>query len=300
MTSLNMKLNKNAKTDWEIEKLIKFPILISEVDFMMFTVLCIVLRVVDVGLHSVVMHQLLWITVLLSRGWTIATAFSLAAASNTLTNFNAYPLCVARVIFGGDRRKHVTPLLRDKLHWLRKRDRITFKLCLLFYKARNGMAPNYIQDLSVPVSTVFTRSALRSITDVPDVLTQRSKAVTNTSRPTLIMQDSRYKVVAFCVTCIHCRSANLCQPLYERSPSDWGTGWDKFPSHSSPAQFTFLAIFNRAAAILYSCQYRTCAIFAFYPKQSPHFYKSCFFYHHRIMHNFINHQINQSIKHDNF
>ena len=50
--------------------------------------------------------------------------------------------CTARVIFGGDRREHVTPLLRDELHWLRARERITFKLCLLVYKARNGMAPN--------------------------------------------------------------------------------------------------------------------------------------------------------------
>ena len=61
--------------------------------------------------------------------------------------------CAARVIFGGDHREHVTPLLRDKLHWLRARERITFKLCLLVYKARNGMAPNYIQDLCVPVSS---------------------------------------------------------------------------------------------------------------------------------------------------
>ena len=55
--------------------------------------------------------------------------------------------CAARVIFGGDRRDHVTPLLRDKLHWLRARERITFKLCLLVYKATNGLAPSYIQDL---------------------------------------------------------------------------------------------------------------------------------------------------------
>ena len=41
-------------------------------------------------------------------------------------------------------------------------ERITFKLCLLVYKARNGMAPNYIQDICVSVSTVSTRSALRS------------------------------------------------------------------------------------------------------------------------------------------
>jgi len=66
------------------------------------------------------------------------------------------------VIFGGDRREHVTPLLRDKLHWLRARERITFKLCLLVYKAINGLATSYLQDLCVPVTTVSTRAALRS------------------------------------------------------------------------------------------------------------------------------------------
>ena len=39
----------------------------------------------------------------------------------------------ARVIYGGRRDDHVTPLLRDNLHWLRIRERITFKLCLLVY-----------------------------------------------------------------------------------------------------------------------------------------------------------------------
>ena len=68
----------------------------------------------------------------------------------------------ARVIFGGERREHATPLLRDRLHWLRARERITFKLCLLVYKAHNGMAPNYIEDLCLPVSSVSTRAALRS------------------------------------------------------------------------------------------------------------------------------------------
>ena len=41
-------------------------------------------------------------------------------------------------------RDHITPLLRDNLHWLRVRERITFKLCLLAYKAMNGPAPSYI------------------------------------------------------------------------------------------------------------------------------------------------------------
>ena len=70
--------------------------------------------------------------------------------------------CAARVIFGGTWRDHITPLLRDNLHWLRVRERITFKLCLLIYKAMNGPAPSYIKELCVPVTTVATRSALRS------------------------------------------------------------------------------------------------------------------------------------------
>jgi len=70
--------------------------------------------------------------------------------------------CTARVIFGGDCRDHVTPLLRDKLLWLRERERITFKLCLLVYKAINGLAPSFLQDLCMPVTTVSTHAALRS------------------------------------------------------------------------------------------------------------------------------------------
>ena len=73
--------------------------------------------------------------------------------------------CAARLTFGGDRREHGTSLLRDKLHWLRSRERITFKLRLLVYKhtgVEYSVAPNCIQDLCVPVTTVFTRAALRS------------------------------------------------------------------------------------------------------------------------------------------
>ena len=39
--------------------------------------------------------------------------------------FNA----AARLVCRASRHDHITPLLRDKLHWLRCRERITFKLC---------------------------------------------------------------------------------------------------------------------------------------------------------------------------
>ena len=46
--------------------------------------------------------------------------------------------------------------------WLRIRERISFKLCLMVCKALSGSAPSYITELCVPVASVRHRSALRS------------------------------------------------------------------------------------------------------------------------------------------
>ena len=53
----------------------------------------------------------------------------------------------ATVIYCGRKFDHVTLLLRDKLHWLNIPERITYKLCLLTYKALHGLAPQYLADL---------------------------------------------------------------------------------------------------------------------------------------------------------
>ena len=47
----------------------------------------------------------------------------------------------AKVIYGGRNLDHVTLLLRDKLHCLKIPERITYKLCLLTYKALHELAP---------------------------------------------------------------------------------------------------------------------------------------------------------------
>ena len=70
--------------------------------------------------------------------------------------------CTVRVIFGGNSLHHVTPLLRDHLHWLRARECNSFKLCLLVYKAIHGLALCCRNELCIPVSTVPNLSALRS------------------------------------------------------------------------------------------------------------------------------------------
>ena len=49
-----------------------------------------------------------------------------------------------RLIFGGSRRDHVTPILRDCLHWHRTLQHIEFKVALLVYEALNNLTLNYI------------------------------------------------------------------------------------------------------------------------------------------------------------
>ena len=58
----------------------------------------------------------------------------------------------ARLLLGGLKRDHITPLIRDKLHWLRFTQRVTYKLCILVYKALHNSAPKYISELVVPIA----------------------------------------------------------------------------------------------------------------------------------------------------
>jgi len=68
----------------------------------------------------------------------------------------------ARLIFGASRTVHVTAMLRDKLHWLRIRERIVYKLCLTVHKALHQRSPTYIKELIVQASRNATTSRLRS------------------------------------------------------------------------------------------------------------------------------------------
>ena len=57
--------------------------------------------------------------------------------------------CAARLVTRTRSSEHITPVLR-RLHWLPVRQRITYKILLLTYKALNGMAPKYIADFIQP------------------------------------------------------------------------------------------------------------------------------------------------------
>jgi hypothetical protein len=55
----------------------------------------------------------------------------------------------ARLISLSHRSDHITPVLKE-LHWLPVKQRIKYKIILFVYKAINGIAPAYINDLISP------------------------------------------------------------------------------------------------------------------------------------------------------
>ncbi|KAK0155946.1 hypothetical protein N1851_001518 [Merluccius polli] len=65
----------------------------------------------------------------------------------------------ARLLTGFNRRHHITPVLAS-LHWLPVRFRIDFKIVLITFKARRGLAPEYITDM-------LTLSAGDALLNVP-------------------------------------------------------------------------------------------------------------------------------------
>ena len=68
----------------------------------------------------------------------------------------------ARLIGGLARFDHVTPVMRDTLHWLPIKQRIVFKIATLTFKCLAGQAPEYLQTLCLPVSSSQFLSRNRS------------------------------------------------------------------------------------------------------------------------------------------
>ena len=83
----------------------------------------------------------------------------------------------ARLITGVRRNDHITPTLRDTLHWLPVSQRIIFKIALMTYDSIRGRSPAYFRDVCVPVASVafcsLLRSADRGVMIVPRTQTTR-------------------------------------------------------------------------------------------------------------------------------
>jgi hypothetical protein len=68
----------------------------------------------------------------------------------------------ARLIAVKKRSDHITSVLRDDLHWLPVRQRINYKIALMAYRCLHGLAPIYLSQSCIQVSSLSGRQNLRS------------------------------------------------------------------------------------------------------------------------------------------
>ena len=80
---------------------------------------------------------------------------SLLAGINqkSLSRLQLVQNAAARLLTGFNRRHHITPVLAS-LHWLPVRFRIDFKILLITFKARLGLAPSYVTEMLTPYEPV--------------------------------------------------------------------------------------------------------------------------------------------------
>ena len=64
----------------------------------------------------------------------------------------------ARLVVGIGKYEHITPVLRDTLHWLPVAARIQFKIAALTFDCVRGAGPDYFKQVIRPVSEVSCRS----------------------------------------------------------------------------------------------------------------------------------------------
>jgi hypothetical protein len=68
----------------------------------------------------------------------------------------------ARLIFGLSKYDHVSALMRDNLHWLPFRSRITFRVTSFAWRSVLGAAPTYLTRYFMPTAALPGRSCLRA------------------------------------------------------------------------------------------------------------------------------------------
>jgi hypothetical protein len=81
--------------------------------------------------------------------------------ASTLRPLQRCQNAAARLVLNLKTSDHITPALIE-LHWLPVKQRIIYKICLLVHKSLSNTAPPYLRELFVPLSTIPSRSSLRS------------------------------------------------------------------------------------------------------------------------------------------
>ena len=81
------------------------------------------------------------------------TVFVHSAAIH-LCLFESVLNAVAKLIMRRQKYDHITPAMRDELHWLRIQQCMEYKVCRFVYKYLNQMAPSYVIKMCIAVDSV--------------------------------------------------------------------------------------------------------------------------------------------------
>src|SRR5688572_7832744 len=92
-----------------------------------------------------------------------------------------YERC-CRLIGGIAKFDHISYFIHDSLHWLPIRQRIQFKVCSLMRSCLARSAPHYLRAFCTPVSSLPSRSSLRSSARGYNLVVPRVRTSTAQSR----------------------------------------------------------------------------------------------------------------------
>ena len=96
------------------------------------------------------------------------------ASAHVLRKMQAVLNAAARLVCDLGRFDHITPAMRNDLHWLPVRQCIEYKIALLVYKCLHGAAPLNLSDYSTAIMETNRRHKLRSIS-CGDLLQPRTR-----------------------------------------------------------------------------------------------------------------------------
>ena len=80
----------------------------------------------------------------------------------------------ASLVVGAGKFKHITPVLRDVLHWLPVRQRILYKVAVTAFDYVRATGPAYFRDVCVPAAEISGRAHLH-LAKCCDMLVPRSR-----------------------------------------------------------------------------------------------------------------------------
>ena len=121
------------------------------------------LRVIRRTLPSDVLKTLLY--AFISSRLDYCNSFLYGLPKGQLQKLQVVQNAAARLFGGVSKYAHITPIMRDSLHWLPISQRIEYKIATLTYKSLHQMAPVYLSQMCRPVSQSIFLARNRSATN---------------------------------------------------------------------------------------------------------------------------------------